>query len=71
MHSECKYRFRFNINKMELPDCKICHTPFDLYEHMPIILPTCGHTYCKRCLERSLRSSMTHVITCPEDNKVG
>lgn len=55
---------------MDLPNCKICQSPFDLSENLPVILPTCGHTYCKQCLERMLRQSTLRTIICPEDGKV-
>ena len=40
---------------MDIPNCKICRSPFDLYDALPIILPVCGHTFCKNCLGKQLK----------------
>lgn len=54
---------------MEVPKCKICSNKFDSRLHRPIILPKCGHTYCRKCLLQSYAESSYYSITCPEDNK--
>ena len=56
---------------MDIPNCKLCQNPFDLKTSLPIILPKCGHTYCKQCLYDILSQSNTNSITCPEDGRVG
>ena len=53
---------------MDLPNCKICQSPFDLYDALPIILPVCGHTFCKNCLAKQLKHNK-HTIVCPDDSQ--
>ena len=55
---------------MDIPNCKICTNPFDLFDKLPLILPYCGHTYCKACLQNLMSTTETSNITCPEDNQV-
>ena len=54
---------------MDIPNCKICGSSFDLYDALPIILPVCGHTFCKNCLGKQLKQN-GHSIICPDDNQV-
>src|SRR5690349_21412384 len=48
-------------NKFE---CKICNYPYDQNEHVPRVIPTCGHTLCSACI-RQLSPQMT--FECPFD----
>lgn len=46
--------------------CSVCFNDYDLEEHLPKILPICGHTICKRCLHNIL---INPDPKCPLDQK--
>jgi hypothetical protein len=45
--------------------CNLCNQNFNNFEKKPLILPKCGHTFCKTCLEARLKSKERYL--CPED----
>jgi hypothetical protein len=51
---------------MSIPphSCSICYQPYN-NERSPLILITCGHTFCRECLEMIFNSD-TKEIPCPE-----
>lgn len=51
-----------NTNELE---CVECHCEFNRTEHSPHMLPTCGHSICRECLEAKLGSN--EDIICNED----
>ncbi len=48
--------------------CYICYQTYN-NERIPLILTTCGHTYCKECLLLILNRE-TKELTCPECKQV-
>lgn len=54
---------------MDIPNCKICSDSFNLTTNLPIILPVCGHTFCKKCVGVLWEKNKKNKIICPEDNK--
>jgi len=48
--------------------CYICYQAYN-NERMPLILTTCGHTYCKECLLLILNSENREII-CPECKQI-
>ncbi|KAL4491453.1 hypothetical protein ABPG72_008109 [Tetrahymena utriculariae] len=48
--------------------CSSCQNMFDENNHLPRMLPECGHTFCNQCLVRILEKN--DFIECPEDNIV-
>lgn len=55
---------------MESPKCKICNESFDLSDHQPLILPSCGHTFCLSCIQKSINLEKKVFMKCPEDHTV-
>lgn len=53
---------------MEIPNCKICSSPFDAVVRVPLVLPICGHTFCRPCLRLTI--SGREQLCCPEDNQI-
>lgn len=45
----------------EVLSCSLCFGPYDAGQHRPLLLPACGHTFCKACLGKLPRHE------CPED----
>jgi hypothetical protein len=41
--------------------CPICKNPYDTGPHRPLLLPSCGHTFCSSCI------STGRLQRCPED----
>jgi hypothetical protein len=37
---------------VDLENCCLCKSPYDLAHHMPRILVHCGHTFCTDCLSK-------------------
>jgi hypothetical protein len=37
----------------EISSCPRCKETFDSSMHMPLLLPACGHTFCKACISSS------------------
>ncbi|KAL4442817.1 hypothetical protein ABPG74_010706 [Tetrahymena malaccensis] len=48
--------------------CSGCQNMFDENNHLPRMLPECGHTFCNQCLVQILEKN--DFIECPEDNIV-
>lgn len=48
--------------------CFGCKQEFNTGVHQPLILPSCGHTVCKSCIEGWLEQTPDRVA-CPEDGK--
>jgi hypothetical protein len=48
--------------------CYICYQAYN-NERIPLILTTCGHTYCKECLLLILNSESREII-CPECKQI-
>ena len=44
--------------------CSLCSNDFDELTHVPLMLPMCGHSYCKGCLAKKL---IEGDFICPED----
>jgi hypothetical protein len=44
---------------MEELSCPICFESYDFKLHRPLLLPECGHTFCKACLQSKQQ--------CPDD----
>lgn len=36
--------------EIESPSCPVCYAEFDQAEHLPRVIPSCGHTVCTACL---------------------
>eukprot|EP00347_Sterkiella_histriomuscorum_P017591 403348751 len=43
-------------------DCELCLEEFNQQEHMPKVLPQCGHTFCEKCM---LQLWQNQTISCP------
>lgn len=43
--------------------CLVCDNDFDSGWHIPLVVPVCGHIFCKPCLEQSRVNS--EKVTCP------
>ncbi|XP_047471124.1 E3 ubiquitin-protein ligase KEG-like [Penaeus chinensis] len=48
--------------------CKLCKKGYDSRRHVPLILPSCGHTFCRMCL-LELEEEETH-FDCPRCDKL-
>ncbi|XP_050717881.1 interferon alpha-inducible protein 27-like protein 2B [Eriocheir sinensis] len=35
---------------MEAKSCPACRNPWNHEDHLPVMLPACGHSFCKNCL---------------------
>ena len=46
--------------------CLICSVNFDAKDHLPRIIPECGHTFCAKCLNTLIQGQSTNK--CPLDN---
>lgn len=44
-------------------ECKICFEPFDSKYFIPKLLPKCGHSFCRICLERLMNKKSN--VNCP------
>lgn len=62
----------FSIQKQPLKvstaTCPVCFDCFNSEELQPLILPKCGHTVCKKCLNHIVRSST--LVKCPVCRKI-
>ena len=54
-------------NMDESLNCKICSTPFNLNDRLPLKLTVCGHVFCRPCLKKTLESLTTSEtqFKCP------
>ncbi|XP_063607952.1 uncharacterized protein LOC134782419 [Penaeus indicus] len=50
----------------ELLKCNVCLSGFDKNIHKPLLLPNCGHTFCRFCLDTLYKQSKK---SCPECRK--
>ncbi|XP_047485520.1 uncharacterized protein LOC125036727 [Penaeus chinensis] len=50
----------------ELLKCNVCLSGFDRNFHKPLLLPSCGHTFCRFCLDTLYKQSKK---SCPECRK--
>lgn len=50
----------------ELLKCNVCLSGFDSNIHKPLLLPKCGHTFCRFCLDTLHKQSKS---SCPECRK--
>jgi len=50
----------------ELFSCGVCRMRYDVIDHVPKVIPSCGHTICLSCLNGILKS--TEIQCCPLDN---
>jgi len=48
--------------------CYVCYQAYN-NERVPLILPTCGHTYCKECLLLIINREAKEII-CPECKQI-
>lgn len=44
-------------------DCNVCMQRFDASDYTPKIIPSCGHTLCKKCIENMIGNSSR--FSCP------
>lgn len=47
------YDSRFKISA---PHCPLCQSAYDMYYHVPLVLPKCGHTFCQKCIQNKIQS---------------
>ena len=48
--------------------CTLCLCQFDKEDHLPLMLPKCGHTFCTKCIQGALsKLSLYEDFACPED----
>jgi len=50
----------------ELFSCGVCGRKYDANDHIPKVIPSCGHTLCASCLNTILHN--TEFQVCPLDN---
>jgi len=51
--------------------CSVCSEYFDNDDHLPRMIPKCGHTFCTKCIQEIIESTSTasqDLFCCPEDN---
>ncbi|CAL4123762.1 unnamed protein product, partial [Meganyctiphanes norvegica] len=53
--------------RMDLPECKICHVPYDESEHRPRHAP-CGHGLCTACIRTLIKDNILECPTCRQTN---
>jgi len=54
-------------HNLDLPTCPICLSHFDNRQHIPKIIPSCGHSVCLPCLQQLLQE--VYNPCCPLDKK--
>lgn len=59
---------QFSAKLCRLDLCPLCHSPYDLNERLPKIVPFCGHTICLTCLDDFMVDSID--LRCPKCFKV-
>jgi len=55
---------------MDLDDfiCTLCFCQYDKEEHLPLMIPKCGHTFCTKCVKEMIsKLSDFEDFVCPED----
>lgn len=55
---------------MDLDDfiCTLCFCQYDREEHLPLMIPKCGHTFCTKCVLEMLSTLAPYEdFVCPED----
>ena len=59
---------------LEEIQCPLCHKVYDESEHLPILLPDCGHSYCSLCISEEFsklkqedEDASPRFFVCPED----
>lgn len=55
---------------MQIPSCQLCQKQYNLTVNLPILLPSCGHSYCHSCIVSLFKQNRNRFIVCPEDNKI-
>lgn len=46
--------------------CPQCHYNYDQNDNLPRLFPSCGHTFCSKCIQ-TLISAESNIVFCPED----
>lgn len=49
-------------------NCLNCSVEFDAVQHIPRLLPHCGHTLCSVCISRLINSNFIVCTECQELN---
>lgn len=45
-----------------IPSCIICRYEFDEFYRIPRVIPTCGHTFCQKCINTHLQVKANRKI---------
>ena len=53
---------------MDKPSCKICQNTFNTSTYLPLVMPMCGHTFCRSCIYNLYAQNLSKKLVCPEDN---
>ena len=57
--------------EIEEIQCPMCKNIYDENDHLPILLPDCGHSYCVSCInakfEKIKENGGEEFFVCPED----
>ena len=51
---------------MKILICVLCKEHYNTDTKLPLLLPNCGHTFCKECLQELITKN-PEKLTCPED----
>ena len=52
--------------KITIPHCSLCVVPYDMYYHVPLVIPKCGHSFCQKCIQGKIQiKSNKRTFTCP------
>ncbi|XP_047471627.1 cilia- and flagella-associated protein 251-like [Penaeus chinensis] len=55
---------------MDILCCDVCGLQYNKDERKPIILPDCGHTFCRRCVITASRNRNLRCPTCRREYRV-
>jgi len=62
------------LNSMDLEEikCPLCGKFYDEENHLPQLLPDCGHSFCSQCISASFQllgdsEEEKEAFLCPED----
>lgn len=55
---------------MDILCCDVCGLHYNKDDRKPIILPDCGHTFCRRCLTTASRNRNLRCPTCRREYRV-